>query len=44
MITASTLDELTDTPSNKYRECVGHGVANIATGFIGGMACCAMIG
>ncbi len=44
MMTASIVDELTDTPSNKNRECVGQGVANIASGFIGGMAGCAMIG
>jgi len=44
MMTAQIVDELTDTPSNKTRECVGQGVANIATGFIGGMAGCAMIG
>jgi SulP family sulfate permease len=44
MMTASIVDELTDTPSNKNRECVGQGVANITTGFIGGMAGCAMIG
>ncbi|MDC6170293.1 SulP family inorganic anion transporter [Paucibacter sp. XJ19-41] len=44
MMTASIVDELTDTDSNKNRECVGQGVANIATGFIGGMAGCAMIG
>ncbi|MDP3356791.1 MAG: SulP family inorganic anion transporter [Polaromonas sp.] len=44
MMTASIVDELTDTPSNKNRECVGQGVANIATGFMGGMAGCAMIG
>ena len=44
MMTASIVDDLTDTPSNKNRECVGQGVANIATGFIGGMAGCAMIG
>lgn len=44
MMTAAIIDELTDTPSNKSRECVGQGVANIATGFIGGMAGCAMIG
>ncbi len=43
-MTASIVDDLTDTPSNKNRECVGQGVANIATGFIGGMAGCAMIG
>ena len=44
MMTAAIVDELTDTNSNKSRECVGQGVANIATGFIGGMAGCAMIG
>ena len=44
LLTATIVDELTDTKSNKNRECVGQGVANIATGFIGGMAGCAMIG
>eukprot|EP01038_Epipyxis_sp_PR26KG_P002060 gene2060-2928_t len=44
MMTAQIVDDLTDTPSNKNRECVGQGVANIASGFIGGMAGCAMIG
>lgn len=44
MMTASIVDDFTDTSSNKSRECVGQGVANIATGFIGGMAGCAMIG
>ncbi|PBI82737.1 Bicarbonate transporter BicA [Variovorax boronicumulans] len=44
MMTAAIVDDLTDTTSNKNRECVGQGVANIATGFIGGMAGCAMIG
>jgi len=44
MMTAAIVDEPTDTPSNKNRECVGKGIANIATGFIGGMAGCAMIG
>ena len=44
LMTASIVDELTDTPSDKNRECVGQGVANFATGFIGGMAGCAMIG
>ena len=44
LMTATIVDDLTDTTSNKDRECVGQGVANIATGFIGGMAGCAMIG
>ena len=44
LMTATIVDDLTDTPSNKNRECVGQGVANIASGFVGGMAGCAMIG
>lgn len=44
LMTATIIDDLTDTKSNKNRECVGQGVANIATGFMGGMAGCAMIG
>ncbi|MEQ1694500.1 MAG: SulP family inorganic anion transporter [Hyphomicrobiaceae bacterium] len=44
LMTAQIVDELTDTSSDKNRECVGQGIANIATGFIGGMAGCAMIG
>ena len=44
LMTASIIDELTDTGSDKNRECVGQGLANVATGFLGGMAGCAMIG
>jgi len=44
MMTASIVDDLTDTPSDKNRECVGQGVSNIFSGFMGGMAGCAMIG
>jgi SulP family sulfate permease len=44
LMTATIVDELTDTPSNKNRECAGQGIANIVTGFFGGMAGCAMIG
>ncbi|GAA4011794.1 SulP family inorganic anion transporter [Actimicrobium antarcticum] len=44
MMTASIVDDLTDTNSNKNRECVGQGIANIVSGFLGGMAGCAMIG
>ncbi|QQZ28288.1 SulP family inorganic anion transporter [Thiothrix subterranea] len=44
LMTATIVDDLTDSTSNKQRECVGQGVANIATGFLGGMAGCAMIG
>jgi len=44
LMTAQIVDDLTDTPSDKNRECVGQGIANTATGFLGGMAGCAMIG
>ncbi len=44
MMTATIVDDLTDTNSDKNRECKGQGVANIFTGFLGGMAGCAMIG
>ena len=44
LMTATIVDDLTDTQSDKNRECVGQGVANVATGFMGGMAGCAMIG
>ncbi|MTW22303.1 SulP family inorganic anion transporter [Allochromatium palmeri] len=44
LMTATIVDDLTDSSSNKNRECVGQGVANVATGFLGGMAGCAMIG
>ncbi len=44
LMTATIVDDLTDTPSNKNRECSGQGVANIVSGLFGGMAGCAMIG
>jgi len=44
LMTATIVDDMTDTSSNKNRECVGQGVANIGSGLIGGMAGCAMIG
>tara|TARA_B100001964_G_scaffold188039_2_gene209257 strand:- start:1376 stop:2359 length:984 start_codon:yes stop_codon:yes gene_type:complete len=44
MMTATIVDDLTDTSSDKNRECKGQGVANIASSLIGGMAGCAMIG
>ncbi|MBY6205526.1 SulP family inorganic anion transporter [Halomonas denitrificans] len=43
-LTAQIVDDLTDTPSDKHREAKGQGLANIASGFFGGMAGCAMIG
>ncbi|WP_269524973.1 SulP family inorganic anion transporter [Coraliomargarita parva] len=44
LMTAAIVDDFTDTGSNKNRECCGQGVANILSGFLGGMAGCAMIG
>lgn len=44
MMTAQIVDDMTDTPSNKRRECKGQGIANFVTGFFGGMGGCAMIG
>lgn len=44
LLTASILDDMTHTGSNKNRECKGQGIANIVTGFFGGMAGCALIG
>lgn len=44
LMTATIVDDLTDTQSDKNKECTGQGIANIASGFMGGMAGCAMIG
>ncbi len=44
LMTANIVDDLTDTTSDRNQECIGQGLANMATGFIGGMAGCAMIG
>jgi len=44
LMTATIVDDLTDTPSDKNRECKGQGIANIGAGLMGGMAGCAMIG
>ncbi|SHL80263.1 sulfate permease, SulP family [Roseovarius marisflavi] len=44
LMTQNIVDDLTDTKSNRNQECIGQGLANSATGFIGGMAGCAMIG
>jgi SulP family sulfate permease len=44
LMTAKLVDDVTDTPSNKTRESWGQGVANVVTGFFGGMGGCAMIG
>ena len=44
LLTASIVDQMTDTSSDKNRESIGQGIANIASGLFGGMAGCAMIG
>jgi SulP family sulfate permease len=44
LMTQNLVDDLTDTRSSRNQECIGQGIANTATGFIGGMAGCAMIG
>ncbi|MGU3654360.1 SulP family inorganic anion transporter [Mycolicibacterium sp. A43C] len=44
LMTAKLVDDITDTHSNKSREAIGQGVANVVTGLFGGMGGCAMIG
>ncbi|MEQ3645723.1 SulP family inorganic anion transporter [Alteromonas sp.] len=44
MMTATIVDDLTDTSSDRNKECKGQGIANIGAGLFGGMAGCAMIG
>ncbi|RUP70362.1 C4-dicarboxylic acid transporter DauA [Streptomyces sp. NP10] len=44
LMTAKLVDDITDTHSDKTRESIGQGIANIVTGFFGGMGGCAMIG
>ncbi len=44
LMTAKLVDDITDTHSNQTRESIGQGVANVVTGFFGGMGGCAMIG
>ncbi|MBE0439387.1 MAG: SulP family inorganic anion transporter [Gammaproteobacteria bacterium] len=44
LMTANVIDELTDSESDKKRECKGQGLANIGSGLLGGMAGCAMVG
>ncbi|MBP1934903.1 SulP family inorganic anion transporter [Ammoniphilus resinae] len=44
LLTATIVDEMTETKSSKNKEVKGQGIANIVTGFFGGMAGCAMIG
>ncbi|MGB0360807.1 MAG: SulP family inorganic anion transporter, partial [Endozoicomonas sp.] len=44
LLTLRMVDEITETHGSSNRECVGQGVANVVTGFFGGMGGCAMIG
>ena len=44
LMTATIVDDLTDTPSDRNKECKGQGIANVVSGCFGGMAGCAMIG
>ncbi|AKU51145.1 SulP family inorganic anion transporter [Xanthomonas arboricola pv. corylina] len=44
LMTAQIVEDLTDTPSQRNRECAGQGLANLLAGCFGGMAGCAMIG
>lgn len=44
LLTAQIVDDMTDTPSDKNKEARGQGIANVISGFFGGMAGCAMIG
>src|SRR5690606_28352553 len=44
LMTAQIVEDMTDTPTDRRRECVGQGSANIVAGLLGGMAGCAMIG
>ncbi|WP_432164960.1 SulP family inorganic anion transporter [Streptomyces sp. bgisy031] len=44
LMTAKLVDDITETHSSKTRESIGQGIANIVTGFFGGMGGCAMIG
>jgi SulP family sulfate permease len=44
LLTAQIVDDMTDTSSNKNRECIGQGLANMASAVFGGMGGCAMIG
>lgn len=44
LMTTQIVEDMTDTPSQRNHECAGQGLANIASGLVGGMAGCAMIG
>lgn len=44
LMTLTLIDEITETRGQGNRECMGQGLANVVTGFFGGMGGCAMIG
>jgi SulP family sulfate permease len=44
LMTQNLIDEITETITDRKQECIGQGLSNFFTGFIGGMAGCAMIG
>ena len=44
LLTLTLVDEMTDTRGSGNRESMAQGVANVVTGFFGGMGGCAMIG
>lgn len=44
MMTTTVVDEVTESESDRHQECRGQGIANMVSGFMGGMAGCAMIG
>lgn len=44
MMTTTVINEVTQTEVDRHHECRGQGIANIVSGFMGGMAGCAMIG
>ena len=44
MMTTTIVNEATESEGDRHKECRGQGIANIVSGFMGGMAGCAMIG
>ncbi len=44
LLTLTVVDEMTETRGRGNKECVAQGIANVTTGFFGGMGGCAMIG
>lgn len=44
LLTLTLIDEMTETKGQKDRECIGQGIANVVTGFLGGMGGSAVIG